>query len=138
MSQQGMTIVSAGDEMGDLEFLQGFEDAGDLLKAQGSLSGSSGVLVSITPANGVTFYFVSGGGSIRSTATDSSVSVDLRNDGTVVDAKTLACLADVGINYKYDIIMDSLIGDGIKTYDINAGSVGANTLVEGLIEGYVV
>lgn len=126
--------------MGDLEFLQTKEDAGDLFSNHGSLVAASGTVVSITPASGKTFYPTSASITVAFTGVASTnYQVEFQNDGTKIDRVRLSQAASAAtIKKQFYNIMRKLLGDGIKVYRIQLTSGSVNEEINGSIEGYVV
>jgi len=139
MSQQGLGIVDLGEEvidMGDLEFLQGKEDAGDLLSSTGTVN-NVGTAASIIPANGKTFYPTSASFTHESGITGGDV-IQLQNDGVAIDTKQVAIpTSNATHTVPFTNIMRSLVGDGIKIYRIEVTISGGLSNTSGSLEGYI-
>lgn len=130
-------VPEVDEDMGDLEFLQGKEDAGELLSSSVILT-NVGTSASIIPAIGKTFYPTSASALMRVGALTGTFIVQLQNDGTMIDSKHFSGQAQAALSTPFTNIMRSLVGDGIKVYRIQTTTGGVNTTVSGSIEGYVV
>jgi len=129
--------LGVAEDMGDLEFLQTKEDAGDLLSSTGTVN-NTGTAASITPANGKTFYLTSASFTLESGITGGDV-IQLQNDGVVIDTKQVAIpTTNASHTVPFTNIMRSLVGDGIKIYRIIATTSTAPSNTSGSLEGYVV
>ena len=96
-------------DLPDIAFQRRLSIQGRMRFFQGSIGASIGNIITITPAVGETFFIlkasVSGSGSWRA---------NLINDGM-----TRADIAATGVPATFDIGIDSLVGNGIKTITIN-------------------
>lgn len=131
-------IQGAVEELSDLEFLRDTELLGDIQKVVGSRN-STGVIISFTPANGITFFFLSATLS-PGTATSRICHTDIRNNGVVRDH--LSCKIGGGAQSDVSTVVDDshqridkLIGDGALIYDLNivliSGASNFNATLEG-------
>ena len=117
-SQNEFQQLSAGSESSELQIITG------------SL-GATGVIISYTPAAGV--HFDLWGAVIQSTSTVNTAAAQLRNATTVRETGTTFPNQS---RYPYLIKGDSLLGDGVKTYDINATS-WTDGLIYAVLEGII-
>lgn len=126
------------DDLSDLKYLRDFEVTGDLVNATGltTLVGPA-VVTSITPAIGKTFFIAAADSSISNTVATNQVAVHLRNDTTVKSQYTGNIINDETKYVPFVIRSDSLVGDGIKTYNILKSSGVVSLIVNGTIQGWV-
>ena len=115
----------------DLEFLKHLSDKGRLVSATGSRT-TTGTLATITPQNGETFYLISAQYNFFSSSTVATI--ELRNDGTIKSVLT-GTSSDTNIGV-FAVPFDSLIGNGVKVYDVLVTVVGT-TRVDITINGYI-
>ena len=124
-----MDISQYAVTSGDLEFLKRKLDNSEIVNVVGTATGT-GVIVSYTPASGKTFYLVAASlvTQLNDLNADCLVIAQVRNDTTVKDYmlcnnETKASGSGVGGasggQKTKSVIMDMLIGNGAKSYDIN-------------------
>ncbi|MDE1867537.1 MAG: hypothetical protein KGI08_07505 [Thaumarchaeota archaeon] len=105
-------------------------ESGELVTITGSL-GATGIIISYTPATSIHFDIFMG--EIMSTSSVNPAQAQLRN-ATIIRETGLVVANSP--RHKYIIKGDALLGDGIKTYDINA-TVWTDALIFGTLEGII-
>ena len=112
--EKGIGEKQAGS---DIEFLKTLADRGRLAFGSGSLV-NTGTIASITPLNGETFYFLGGSWQFDMGITAGG-SIQLRNNGVVrEEVSSQSGLEVLMTNGVWVVKFDSLIGNGVKTYDL--------------------
>ena len=136
-----ITIAASGGGGGSVSgflFLAQQMFDGNMLKAEGSLAGASGVVTSITPANLKTFYPCTADGAGEGNAGDKRP-LQLRNN-TVVIMEILFANA-VSNEIQHDDFQisggDSLEGTGALVYDINSPNGDAVTTFQANLMGFI-
>lgn len=124
-------IETSGGSMGDLEFLAEKEKTGDLVHATGIVL-SVGVICSIVPANGKTFFLANA--TISFSGSGANAISSLQNDGVEVDNGRNS---SGDLVYLSQIKSDSLVGDGVKEYRIENTTGAAGSAKRGTIQGWV-
>ena len=114
----------------DLEFLKQLADQGRLVTATGSRT-TTGTLAEIIPQNGETFYLIDAQYNFDSSS--ALATIELRNDGTVKSIITSPGTPIVGF---FAVKFDSLVGNGVKQYDVLVTDVGTTT-ADVTINGYL-
>lgn len=136
-------LTEIGITNGDLNFLKEKADSGDLVFATGSRT-TTGVITSYTPATGKTFYLVGASWFLGSTSSNTLAFdvVQVRNNAVVRDTIGGSIWAASGGGGSYTnratshVKGDTLIGNGVKTYDLNLSTASAQT-VYGSIFGWI-
>jgi len=136
----GVVVAKAGGGgMGDLEFLKQQIDLGDFLQARGTRAASSGgVITSVTPASGKTYYQIYASISFDSES-DRTGAAELRNNTTIrVD---LVCAVGITGFTGYmptSNYFDVMVGSGALVYDINNKGFGAaGPTIAATMEGFL-
>ena len=104
-------------DLPDLTFLRALSVQGRLVFLQGELTGTA--QADITPPTGQTFFFFKGYFLNRSTANQSDL--EIQNDGNV---RWAARLLAGNNNIEEISFMDSLVGNGTKTFTISHINTG--------------
>ncbi len=125
--QQPKNQFGINTSLPDLPFLRQLAIQGRMRYLQGERS-DDGIITSLTPANGETFFFLRGN---FSAATGSGARVDIVNDGNVrLTARTV-----LNVTKDLDIGIDSLVGDGIKVFSLtNTGNTQLTASLVGWVE----
>ena len=139
---QILLCAHVGGDMGDLQFLQQKSDAGNLIIVTGNRN-TAGVIVSYTVPNGKTFVLYKAKTDVKVT-TITNDNMDLRNNGIIRDTNISTISGNTfngvasatAVSEQFIIEGDTLVGDGVKTFDINLSVSGGNT-VYGTIIGYL-
>jgi len=131
-------VATAGTS--DLEFLRDKELSGDIQKQQGTRN-STGVIVSFTPAIGVTYFFLSASVGAQS-PTARFYSLQVRNNAVIRDHMVLK-IAGAGATGDQNTNADNshqridrLIGDGALIYDLNINLISGATECNACMEGW--
>jgi len=133
INQEGKTKIIDRSEFGiktdlpDVTFLRKLSIEGRLRYFQGL----GETPITITPAQGETFFFRS---AIYS-ANDANVTTfTMTNDGQVREVVVLPIRSSGSTNIHSSIGMDSLVGNGSKTFTITTSEATANVSVFGWVE----
>lgn len=133
-------VAGGAASLGDLEFLRDKELSGDILKA--SATGTTiGVLTSIIPAAGKTFFYLgyqvnpeSGTqqGSIHRVRNNAVIrcGTTMKNGGGAANSQTNS---DNGDGMKIDV----LVGDGVLVYDIHVFRIDTGSAIRGFLHGWI-
>ena len=106
------TNVSQAGASSDLEFLKNLSEQQNLTFDFGVSTGVEN-MITITPATGTTFYFITA--TVQSN-TGTNRDYALFNDGILRQRVTL----DGGQIYEFSLPFDRLVGDGTKSYTLEA------------------
>lgn len=147
-----LNVVEVEAELGDILDMAKKRFDGKILKARGS-SGGIGVIASVVPASGKTFYPAKASCLFNKTNfTNDEVGgighATLRNDASIIDDAHASLTQGhlgfddfgTGGHSKTDFIIsgaDSLDGDGVKAYDINVTINGESTNAFGTLIGFI-
>lgn len=130
-------VDTMGGGMSSIQFIQTKEDAGDMIRSNGSAIGAVGSIATITPANGLTFYPVAAKCNCRQVGVGSNGDVELQNDGVSIEKWDLRT-GEGQANYQFENMMEHLDGDGIKKYTLEAVTIDPTVEMYGFLQGYVV
>ncbi len=141
-------------KVSDIEFMSIKQFLGKILKNHSNRT-TTGVITSVTPATGKTFYLAkassfaySNPAGVNANQGDGDSVVQVRNDTNVNDVLGSGAIEvhASGVNQtgtggisktESSVGGDSLVGNGIKTYDLNLAVIGSDTTVYSTIFGYI-
>ena len=104
-------------DLPDIAFMRRLSIQGRMRYFQGQVSGA-GDIVSFTPANGETFFFLTASVNAETVSAD----IEVLNDGM---SRWLQNVHSAVVNlYSINIGIDSLVGDGSKAYSITSDGFG--------------
>ncbi len=115
----------------DQVFLKRIHDEGRFRTSEGARS-TDGIMASIVPLNGETFYLLGGKFQLQTTG---GGRIELNNDG-VIRERYGAEINGI-VKGAWVITTDSLIGDGIKAYTVDLTNESGASAVSGSIFGYI-
>lgn len=130
---QGLAGV-VKEKLSDIEYMSKKQFDGKLLQADGNRT-TSGVIASITPATGKTFYVAGGSCSTRMSGTQQG-RCQLRND-TVVIEEWEGSASAIPTWFAFQTKGVSLVGNGVKTFDMNHSSIIGSPSISAMLYGFI-
>ena len=118
--------------LGDLQFRQELADEGRLVLESGTANATTSAVVSITPPNGTTFFFLEA--FFSATSFNGEMTLDLIKAGTIIDQ--IITEGNIPNNGSFHLPFDKLVGNDSDTMqiDFTLSGVGGNVTV--IICGY--